>query len=158
MRQQQNQLAQQFFRTDAGVLSPSSGVRPGAKGIFHLSPLTSFGVLAVVLVSLLGLSFFNNSAYASSYLTVSSGASGSVAFGSIRPTSSGTSATASDTLTVHTNCSVGYSVYVSGQNGKDTNLTNSNSSVTSNNTISTSSTAIGSTATALSSNTWGLNS
>ncbi|MBQ9016905.1 hypothetical protein IJ103_01485, partial [Candidatus Saccharibacteria bacterium] len=88
MRQQQNQLAQQFFRTDAGVLSPSSGVRPGAKGIFHLSPLTSFGVLAVVLVSLLSISFFSDSAYASSYLNVSSGSGGNVTFGSIRPTSS----------------------------------------------------------------------
>ncbi|MBQ9016978.1 InlB B-repeat-containing protein, partial [Candidatus Saccharibacteria bacterium] len=132
------------------VLSPSSSTLKGVQLITFVMVglLTSFG---------LGVSF-SHSAYASSYLTVSSGASGSVAFGSIRPTSSGTSATASDTLTVHTNCSVGYSVYVSGQNGKDTNLTNSNSSVTSNNTISTSSTAVGSTATALSSNTWGLNS
>ncbi|MBQ9017424.1 hypothetical protein IJ103_04300, partial [Candidatus Saccharibacteria bacterium] len=174
------------FRTGAGALSPSSGVRPGAKGIFHLSPLTSFGdsdfsfksksefrrsfrfskplallrpvagMLAVIFISILSFSFFSNSAYDSSYLNVSS--TGSAAFGSIRPTASGASASASDTLTVHTDCTSGYKVYVSGQNGKDTNLTNSNSSITSNNTISTSSTAVGSTANALSSNTWCLNS
>ncbi|MBQ8992339.1 InlB B-repeat-containing protein, partial [Candidatus Saccharibacteria bacterium] len=131
------------------VLSPSSSTLKGVQLITFVMVglLTSFG---------LG-SMFTNSAYAASYLNVSSGSNGAISFGSIRPTSTGTSATASDTLTIHTDCSVGYSVYVSGQNGKDTNLTNSNSSITTNNVISTSSNAIGS-ASSLSSNTWGLNS
>ena len=67
--------------------------------------------------------------------------------------------TASDTLTINTNCSAGYSVYVSAINGGDTNLTNDSASAISsgNNTITASSATVGGTSTVLSPNTWGIN-
>ena len=65
--------------------------------------------------------------------------------------------TAQDTLTVNTNCTVGYSVYVSATSSGNTNLTNDSASASGNNTIAPSSAAVGGTATVLSANTWGIN-
>ena len=77
------------------------------------------------LLTLFASSFlFINSAYAASYVNVSSGGGNSgtsaeetvspgiVNLGSIKPTSTGTMATGNDTLTIHTDCSAGYKVYV----------------------------------------------
>ncbi|MBR3414946.1 InlB B-repeat-containing protein [Candidatus Saccharibacteria bacterium] len=63
--------------------------------------------------------------------------------------------TAQDTLTVNTNCTVGYSVYVSATSSGDTNLTND--SAASNNVILPSSATVGGTSAVLSPNTWGIN-
>ena len=105
----------------------------------------------------------SHSAYAASYVNVSSGGSGDtagvVSLGKIKPSSSGSIATGNDTLTVHTDCSAGYKVYVSGQNGKTTNLTNQSAEDPTNpstsDIISASSNTIASPNT-LSSNTWGI--
>ncbi|MBR3415016.1 InlB B-repeat-containing protein, partial [Candidatus Saccharibacteria bacterium] len=103
-----------------------------------------------------GSFFFSHSAYGASYLNVSSSApEGLVKFSKVQPSSSGEMSTAQDTLTVNTNCTVGYSVYVSAINGGDTNLTNDSAS--GNNTISASSATVGGTSTVLSPNTWGIN-
>ena len=106
---------------------------------------------------------FTDSAYGASYVNVSSNGSGDtagvVSLGKIKPSSSGSTATGNDTLTVHTDCSAGYKVYVSGQNGKTTNLTNQSATdptnPSSSDIISASSNTITSPNT-LSSNTWGI--
>ena len=120
-------------------------------------------VVAGISALLFSLSFVFDSTYAASYVNVSSGGSGDtagvVSLGKIKPSSSGSTATGNDTLTVHTDCSAGYKVYVSGQNGKTTNLTNQSatdpSNPSSSDIISASSNTITSPNT-LSSNTWGI--
>ena len=107
-------------------------------------------------LSLLGSALFSHSAYAASYVNVSSSApEGLVSFSKVQPSSSGEISTASDTLTINTNCSAGYSVYVSATSSGDTNLTND--SAASNNVILPSSATVGSTSAVLSPNTWGIN-
>ncbi len=163
----------QYLRNlaDARVLSPNSDIRQGAQVsvIILLGLLTShdrsshharrFALpMLSVFTLLLGTFLFSHSAYAASYLNVSSGApGGTVTFSKVQPTSSGEMSTASDTLTVNTNCTVGYSVYVSAINGGDTNLTNDSASASGNNTIAPSSATVGGTATVLSADTWGIN-
>ncbi|MBQ9029815.1 InlB B-repeat-containing protein, partial [Candidatus Saccharibacteria bacterium] len=112
--------------------------------------------------------FFSNSAYAASYVDVSSngdGTSGSgvVRLGRISPSSTGTQATGSDTLTVHTDCSAGYKVYVSSQENQSTSLVNSNATTPENPsakdliTAASNTLAEGVSPSTLSSNTWGIN-
>ena len=126
--------------------------------------ILAVGVLVAVFSSIFNLGIlFTDSAHAASYVNVSSGGSGDTAgvasLGKIKPSSSGSTATGNDTLTVHTDCSAGYKVYVSGQNGKTTNLTNQSatdpSNPSSSDIISASSNTIASPNT-LSSNTWGI--
>ena len=122
-----------------------------AFALFSLSIALGMGVL------------ISHSAYAASYVNVSSGGSGEtagvVSLGKIKPSSSGSTATGNDALTVHTDCSAGYKVYVSGQNGKTTNLTNQSATdptnPSSSDIISASSGTIASPA-VLSANTWGI--
>ncbi len=131
----------------------------GNKGSVKNFSLVIFGLLAIVVGGL----FVSHSAYAASYVNVSSGGSGGtegvISLGKIRPSSTGSLATGNDTLTVHTDCSAGYKVYVSGQNGKTTNLINQYASDLSNpsasDIISASSGTIASPA-VLSANTWGI--
>ena len=134
---------------DTRALSPSSGTHQGVQ------------VSQIVRLALLGLltsQFFSHSAYATApYLNFSSSApSGLVSFSKVQPSSAGEMSTASDTLTVNTNCTVGYNVYVSATSTGDTNLTNDSAST--GNVISASSAVVGGTSTALSANTWGINS
>ncbi|MBR3414857.1 InlB B-repeat-containing protein [Candidatus Saccharibacteria bacterium] len=113
-----------------------------------------FALLALAILS--GGFLFSHSAYGASYLNVSSSApEGLVKFSKVQPSSTGSMSTAQDTLTINTNCTVGYSVYVSATSTGDTNLTNS--AAANNNTISASNTTVGSTATVLSPDTWGIN-
>ncbi|MBR3414967.1 InlB B-repeat-containing protein [Candidatus Saccharibacteria bacterium] len=78
-----------------------------------------------------------------------------MSFSKVQPSSAGEISTASDTLTINTNCSAGYSVYVSATSSGDTNLTND--SAANNNVILPSSATVGSTSAVLSPNTWGIN-
>ncbi|MBQ3309480.1 InlB B-repeat-containing protein [Candidatus Saccharibacteria bacterium] len=152
------QGAQIFRPIDFGLLT-SQIKKASAK----CSGLVALQLLAVLTGGFLCFSFFSDSAYAASYVNVSSGGSGEtagvVSLGKIKPSSSGSTATGNDTLTVHTDCSAGYKVYVSGQNGKTTNLTNQSatdpSNPSSSDIISASSNTIASPNT-LSSNTWGI--
>ena len=94
---------------------------------------------------------FAHPAYAAYEVGISS--SGLVDLGEIMPSpSSGAlSNTASDTITITTNCSAGYNVYATGTNGGSTSLVDT----THGNTIATSANAITSPNT-LAPNTWGL--
>ena len=114
-------------------------------------------VFVIILLGLLTSQFFSHSAYATApYLNFSSSApTGLVSFSKVQPSSTGKMSTASDTLTVNTNCTVGYNVYVSATSTGSTNLTND--SATSDNIISTSSATMGGTSAVLSANTWGVN-
>ena len=126
-------------------------------------------ILAVgVLIAIFSFVFnmgilFTDSAYGASYVNVSSGGSngtaGVVSLGKLRPSSAGSLATGNDTLTVHTDCAAGYKVYVSGQSGKTTNLTNQSAEDPTNpsvaDIISASANTIASPA-ALTANTWGI--
>ncbi|MBQ3468363.1 hypothetical protein IJH19_02425, partial [Candidatus Saccharibacteria bacterium] len=152
------QGAQIFRPIDFGLLT--SQIK---KDFARHNGLVALQLLAVLAGGVLSLLSFSNSAHAASYVNVSSGGSGDtagvVSLGKIKPSSSGSTATGNDTLTVHTDCSAGYKVYVSGQNGKTTNLTNQSAedptNPSSSDIISASSNTIASPNT-LSSNTWGI--
>ena len=142
----------QFQNKVESSTSPSQGRRGLA--------FATFGALSLSLsLSLLASIFFSHSAYATApYLNVSSGApEGLVKFEKVQPSATGEMSTAQDNLTINTNCSIGYNVYISATNNGDTNLTNDSASGLGNNIISTSSATVGGTATALSPNTWGIN-
>ena len=68
----------------------------------------SLFILSIALV--MGV-LISHSAYTASYVNVSSGGSGEtagvVSLGKIKPSSSGSTATGNDALTVHTDCSAG---------------------------------------------------
>ena len=163
------QGAQIFRPIDFGLLT-SQKCRGGYAKCTALRParlcslklMATLPVAATLAVFASGI-YFSHSAHAASYVNVSSGGSGEtagvVSLGKIKPSSSGSTATGNDTLTVHTDCSAGYKVYVSGQNGKTTNLTNQSaedpSNPSSSDIISASSNTIASPNT-LSSNTWGI--
>ncbi len=155
----------------------TSGIHPGARGLFALLPLTSqkgksgLGLLAIsvftMATSVFTFSFlFSQTAYAGSNISVSS--SGTVSFGKVLPSSTGTTVTGEDTLSIDTDCSAGANVYATSINGGSTSLINqaakaqdenANSGVSTDPasyTINTSSSAIGS-ASVLANNTWGLN-
>ena len=114
--------------------------------------------LVFLVAMIMGGCFFSCSAtYATApYLNFSSGSGGTVSFDKVQPSSTGEPTTASDTLTINTNCTVGYSVYVSATSTGDTNLTNS--SAASDNIIAASSATVGGTSAVLSPDTWGINS
>ena len=143
-----------------GGYSKCTALRPARLCSFKL--MAALPVVAILAVFASGI-YFSHSAYAASYVNVSSGGSGDtagvVSLGKIKPSSSGSTATGNDTLTVHTDCSAGYKVYVSGQNGKTTNLTNQSATDPTNpsaaDIISASSNTIVSPA-VLSANTWGI--
>ena len=108
-----------------------------------------------IITAFLSLFFFSHSAYAGSSISIANSDS-TIAFDKVQPTSSGTITTAMDTITVTTDCSAGYNIYISGVNGGSTSLVNNTAN--SNNEIGTlSGTTIGGTSLALQNNTWGLN-
>ena len=126
--------------------------------------LAIFGLLAISASTFL----FPHSAYAASYIDVSSngdGASGSgvVKLGKINPTNAGAQAMGSDTLTIHTDCTAGYKVYVSSQENQSTSLVNSNATTPENPsakdliTAASNTLAEGVSPSTLTSNTWGIN-
>ncbi|MBQ9029631.1 hypothetical protein IJ114_02595, partial [Candidatus Saccharibacteria bacterium] len=127
-----------------------------------------FKAFLFVSLGLLTSQLFIHSAYAASYVDVSSngdGTSGSgvVRLGKISPSSTGTQATGSDTLTIHTDCAAGYKVYVSSQENQSTSLVNSNAATPENPsakdliTAASNTLAEGVSPSTLSSNTWGIN-
>ncbi|MBQ8992410.1 hypothetical protein IJ090_03195, partial [Candidatus Saccharibacteria bacterium] len=99
------------------VLSPSSSTLKGVQLITFVMVglLTSFGISIVSNLAFGG--FFSNSAYAAFSASISrSGTVNLAEAGSntIKPTSTGTLGTGSDTVSVTTNCTYGgYSLYVS---------------------------------------------
>ncbi|MBR3365962.1 InlB B-repeat-containing protein [Candidatus Saccharibacteria bacterium] len=111
--------------------------------------------LLVIFVSLFTCFLFSHSAYAGTSISIANTGE-TITFSKVQPSSSGTVTTASDTLTITTDCSAGYNVYISGINGGSTSLVNN--AANSNNEISAlSGTTIGTTALALQNNTWGFN-
>ncbi|MBQ9029685.1 InlB B-repeat-containing protein [Candidatus Saccharibacteria bacterium] len=127
-----------------------------------------FKAFFFVSLGLLTSQLFIHSAYAASYVDVSSngdGTSGSgvVRLGRISPSSTGTQATGSDTLIIHTDCAAGYKVYVSSQENQSTSLVNSNATTPENPsakdliTAASNTLAEGVSPSTLSSNTWGIN-
>ncbi len=143
----------------------TSGIHPRARGLFTLSPLISQKVRAAasfLLIFVFG-SLFSQTAYAVSNISVSN--SGTVSFGKVQPSSSGTIATGEDTLAISTDCEAGVNVYATSVNGSSTGTSlinqvaksqDSGDTASASYTINTSSSAIGSAA-ALTNNTWGLN-
>ena len=118
--------------------------------------------LFVFFASLFACFLFSNSAHAvvtnggADFIYISS--SGNASFGKVNPSSSGSIATAQDTLSISTNCSAGFNIYISAVNDSATGTSLINNTANSNNEISTlSGTTIGSTALALQDNTWGFN-
>ncbi|MBR3365974.1 InlB B-repeat-containing protein, partial [Candidatus Saccharibacteria bacterium] len=84
--------------------------------------------------------------------------SGNASFGKVNPSSSGSIATAQDTLSISTNCSAGFNIYISAVNDSATGTSLINNASDSNNEITTlTGTTIGTTAKALENNTWGFN-
>ncbi|MBR3366018.1 InlB B-repeat-containing protein [Candidatus Saccharibacteria bacterium] len=98
---------------------------------------------------------FSHSAYAGTNISISN-SSETISFDKVQPTSAGVITRATDTLTVTTDCSAGYNVYISSTNGGGTSLVN-NTTDSNNEITALSGTTIGSTALALSNNTWGFN-
>ena len=137
------------------VLSPSSSTLKGVQLITFVMVglLTSFGIS--ILSNLAFGGFFSNSAYAAFSASISRSGTVNLAESgsdSIRPTSSGTLGTGSDTVSVITNCTYsGYKLYVSATSTGGTDLTLPEDA----DYIPTSSTATGS-ETTLSRDTWGV--
>lgn len=114
------------------------------------------GFCAIV-CGILGTVFFSHSVYAGTNISVAN-SNNVIAFDKVQSSSSGTVTTASDTLTITTDCSAGSNVYISAVSGSSSGTSLVNNAADSNNTISAlSGTTIGSTALALSNNTWGFN-
>ncbi|MBQ8992046.1 hypothetical protein IJ090_01255, partial [Candidatus Saccharibacteria bacterium] len=109
-----------------GVLSPSSSTLKGVQLITFVMVglLTSFGISIVSNLAFGG--FFSNSAYAAFSASISRSGTINLAESgsdSIRPTSSGTLGTGSDTVSVTTNCTYsGYKLYVSATSSGGTAL------------------------------------
>ncbi|MBR3177242.1 InlB B-repeat-containing protein [Candidatus Saccharibacteria bacterium] len=131
------------------------------KFMLVFSPVFAF--LIALLLNLTITTLFPDSAYAETYINLSS--SGKVAFGKVLPSSVGTLTTGQDTLNVGTNCAEGVSIYATSVNGGSTSMVNEAMAILdtsgtneSTYTISTSTNTVGSgSATALANNTWGLN-
>ncbi len=147
------------------ILSHCSDTYQRAQNHKTLGPSTSQGrtrrILGVIstmfVMALLGGTFFSHSAYAGTSISVAN-TGNTISFGSVKPSNSGSVATATDTLTITTDCSAGSNVYISAVNGSATGTNLVNNAGSSNNTISTlSGTTIGTTALALENNTWGFN-
>ena len=164
------------YLMDIRVIPRSSGTHQGAQAFKYLTvvllglltsqkkgtwrgrfTLPKFALFACAI--LLSGFLFSHSAYATTpYLNVSSGApDGLISFSKVQPSSAGTMATASDTLTVNTNCMAGYNVYVSAINGGETSLVNDAAASSGNNVIMAASATVGGTSAVLSANTWGVN-
>ena len=117
--------------------------------VFIKLAMCSFSIFALAFLS--STTLFNHSAYAA--FSISIGSNGTVDLGEITPSpSSGlVSSTATDNVSISTNCLSGYNIYATGTNGNSTDLVDTKHG----STISTSSNTITSPA-ALANNTWGL--
>ena len=117
--------------------------------VFTKLAMCSFSIFALAFLS--STTLFNHSAYAA--FSISIGSNGTVDLGEITPSpSSGlVSSTATDNVSISTNCLSGYNIYATGTNGNSTDLVDTKHG----STISTSSNTIASPA-ALANNTWGL--
>ncbi len=151
------------------ILSHCSDTYQRAQNHKTLGPSTSHGgtrrILGVIstmfVMALLGGIFFSHSAYAGTSISIASGSSGNnnvISFGNVKPSNSGSVVTASDELTITTDCAAGSNVYISATNNSTTGTNLVNNAGSSNNTIATlSGTTIGTTALSLENNTWGFN-
>ena len=111
----------------------------------------------IVIASIFACLFLSHSTYASSNISIAN--SGDIiSFGDIKASSTGTMATATDELTITTDCDAGSNIYISAVNDPNVGTSLVNHAATSNNEITTiTGTTIGSTALALTNNTWGFN-
>ena len=115
--------------------------------------------IGLVLAVVFGLALMSTGerVYAEASISISNSAN-LISFGNVKPGTSGSVATASDELTITTECSAGSNVYISATNDSDTGTNLVNHGASSNNTISAlTGTTIGTTAKALENNTWGFN-
>ena len=115
--------------------------------------------IGLVLAVVFGLALMSTGemVYAEASISISNNAN-LISFGDVKPGTSGSVATASDELTITTECSAGSNVYISATNDSDTGTNLVNHGASSNNTISAlTGTTIGTTAKALENNTWGFN-
>ena len=117
--------------------------------VFIKLAMCSFSIFALAFLS--STTLFNHSAYAA--FSISIGSNGTVDLGEITPSPSSdlVSSTATDNVSISTNCLSGYNIYATGTNGNSTDLVDTKHG----STISTSSNTIASPA-ALANNTWGL--
>ena len=110
-----------------------------------------------IIVSIFACFFFSYSAHANSSISIANSGD-TISFGDIKASSTGTMASATDELTITTDCSAGSNVYISAINDVSSSTNLVNNAATINNEISTMpGTTIGTTALALQNNTWGFN-
>ena len=107
------------------------------------------------LLSVFSCVFFSQYVHAGSNISIANSNS-TISFGNIKPSISGTMATATDELTITTDCAAGSNVYISAMNGSNTSLVN-NAANSNNEIIALGGTTIGATALALQGDTWGFN-